>query len=242
MRIINYTNVCVAQCDYCAFYVLPEPGRAATCSRARTCSRRSTSWSRSAATWSAFNGGFNPKLPLDYYCDLFRVRARALRRAGRVLRADGGRVRVPRRPRRALVRGRGCAPARRGRPLGHRRRQRDPHRGLPQAARQVEVHGRRLLRGAAGDRRERDAHDRDDGDRLRRDARRAARAPAADARLPGRRLRTGTRGSSRSSAGRTSRTGRRSAARRSRRDEYRRWIALSAGSSSTTSSTSGRRC
>src|SRR2546430_12615709 len=23
MRIINYTNVCVAQCDYCAFYVLP---------------------------------------------------------------------------------------------------------------------------------------------------------------------------------------------------------------------------
>src|SRR5262249_53962360 len=27
MRIINYTNVCVAQCDYCAFYVLPNrPG------------------------------------------------------------------------------------------------------------------------------------------------------------------------------------------------------------------------
>src|SRR6201996_5216201 len=23
MRIINYTNVCVAQCDYCAFYKLP---------------------------------------------------------------------------------------------------------------------------------------------------------------------------------------------------------------------------
>ena len=23
MRIVNYTNVCVAQCDYCAFYVLP---------------------------------------------------------------------------------------------------------------------------------------------------------------------------------------------------------------------------
>src|SRR5712671_4755586 len=27
MRIINYTNVCVAQCDYCAFYKLPSrPG------------------------------------------------------------------------------------------------------------------------------------------------------------------------------------------------------------------------
>src|SRR6185312_6971107 len=23
MRIVNYTNVCVAQCDYCAFYRLP---------------------------------------------------------------------------------------------------------------------------------------------------------------------------------------------------------------------------
>ena len=23
MRIVNYTNVCVAQCDYCAFYKLP---------------------------------------------------------------------------------------------------------------------------------------------------------------------------------------------------------------------------
>ena len=27
--------------------------------------------SRSAATWAAFNGGFNPALPLDYYCELF---------------------------------------------------------------------------------------------------------------------------------------------------------------------------
>ena len=27
MRIINTTNVCVAQCDYCAFYALPgQPG------------------------------------------------------------------------------------------------------------------------------------------------------------------------------------------------------------------------
>ncbi|HEV2618974.1 MAG TPA: radical SAM protein, partial [Acidobacteriaceae bacterium] len=27
MRIVNYTNVCVAQCDYCAFYKLPgQPG------------------------------------------------------------------------------------------------------------------------------------------------------------------------------------------------------------------------
>jgi hypothetical protein len=42
MRIINYTNVCVAQCDYCAFYVLPnqagggwvaDPPNVSMCSR-----------------------------------------------------------------------------------------------------------------------------------------------------------------------------------------------------------------
>ena len=115
-----------------------------------------------------------------------RVGARALRRPRRVLRADGGGVRLPRRPRPALPRRGGGAPPRRGRVLDHGRRERDPHRGLPQAACEVEVHGRRVPRGAARDRRERDADDGDDGDRLRRDARGAARAPAADARLPGR--------------------------------------------------------
>ncbi len=52
MRIINYTNVCVAQCDYCAFYKLPTQ-----------------------------DGGYvlshNPHLPLSYYCELFAaIRAR----------------------------------------------------------------------------------------------------------------------------------------------------------------------
>src|SRR5581483_7450222 len=74
----------------------------------------------------------------------------------------------------------------RRRALGDGRRQRDPHRGLPQASREVQVHRARIPRGAEGDRRKRDAHDRDDGDRLRRDARRAPRAPATVARLPGR--------------------------------------------------------
>ena len=59
MRIINYTNVCVAQCDYCAFYVLPNRP-AATCFRATMCSRRSTSCSRSEATSSASTAASTP--------------------------------------------------------------------------------------------------------------------------------------------------------------------------------------
>ena len=134
----------------------------------------------------AFNGGFNPKLPLDFYCDLFasvrerygdRVEFYALTVAEFVYLADRAA---------ALPRRGGGAPPRRGRVLDHGRRERDPHGGLPQAACEVEVHGRRVPRGAARDRRERDADDGDDGDRLRRDARGAARAPAADPRLPGR--------------------------------------------------------
>ena len=185
MRIVNYTNVCVAQCDYCAFYVLPNQEGGYVLSREDVFAkidelvearRRPRRVQRRLQPEAAARLLLRP-LPGG---------PRALRRPRRVLRADGRGVRLPRRPRRALLRGGGRPPARRRRPLDHRRRQRDPHRGLPQAARQVEVHGGGLLRGAAGDRRERDAHDGDDGDRLRRDAGGAARAPAADARLPGR--------------------------------------------------------
>ena len=70
MRIINYTNVCVAQCDYCAFYVLPgQPGGYVL--------DREDVFAKIDALLEVggdlvgFNGGFNPKLPLDYYCDLF---------------------------------------------------------------------------------------------------------------------------------------------------------------------------
>ena len=74
----------------------------------------------------------------------------------------------------------------------------------------------------------RDEDDGDDGDRLRRDPRRAARAPAAHARLPGRVPRRRTaKACSRSSAGRTSRTAPTSAATEISAHEYQRWIALS---------------
>lgn len=70
MRIINYTNVCVAKCDYCSFYRLP---------KAPDTYVRSKEWIfakideliEAGGDFFGFNGGFNPELKIDYYCDLF---------------------------------------------------------------------------------------------------------------------------------------------------------------------------
>jgi cyclic dehypoxanthinyl futalosine synthase len=70
MRIINYTNVCVAQCDYCAFYVLPNEQGGYVLSREDVFAKIDELL-EAGGDLVGFNGGFNPKLPLDYYCDLF---------------------------------------------------------------------------------------------------------------------------------------------------------------------------
>jgi cyclic dehypoxanthinyl futalosine synthase len=70
MRIVNYTNVCVAQCDYCAFYVLPNQGGGYVLSRDEVFAKIDELLEL-GGDLVAFNGGFNPKLPLDFYCDLF---------------------------------------------------------------------------------------------------------------------------------------------------------------------------
>ena len=70
MRIINYTNVCVAQCDYCAFYVLPNQEGGYVLSREDVFAKIDELL-EVGGDLVGFNGGFNPKLPLDYYCDLF---------------------------------------------------------------------------------------------------------------------------------------------------------------------------
>jgi cyclic dehypoxanthinyl futalosine synthase len=70
MRIINYTNVCVAQCDYCAFYVLPNQEGGYVLSREDVFAKIDELLDV-GGDLVAFNGGFNPKLPLQYYCDLF---------------------------------------------------------------------------------------------------------------------------------------------------------------------------
>ncbi len=72
MRIINYTNVCVAQCDYCAFYVLPNQDGGYVLTREDVFAKMDELL-EVGGDLVGFNGGFNPKLPLHYYCDLFRA-------------------------------------------------------------------------------------------------------------------------------------------------------------------------
>ncbi|HZQ65874.1 MAG TPA: radical SAM protein [Gaiellaceae bacterium] len=71
MRIVNYTNVCVAQCDYCAFYVLPNEEGGYVLSREQVFAKIDELLEL-GGDLVGFNGGFNPRLPLDYYADLFR--------------------------------------------------------------------------------------------------------------------------------------------------------------------------
>jgi cyclic dehypoxanthinyl futalosine synthase len=70
MRIINYTNVCVAQCDYCAFYKLPTQEGGYVLSHEQVFAKLDELLAL-GGDLAAFNGGFNPHLPLSYYCDLF---------------------------------------------------------------------------------------------------------------------------------------------------------------------------
>jgi len=70
MRIINYTNVCVSQCDYCAFYVLPNQDGGYVLSREEVFAKIDELL-EFGGDLVGFNGGFNPRLPLDYYADLF---------------------------------------------------------------------------------------------------------------------------------------------------------------------------
>ncbi|HET6384034.1 MAG TPA: radical SAM protein [Armatimonadota bacterium] len=76
MRIINYTNVCVAKCDYCAFYRLPKSPEGYLLSRDAIFDKIDE-LIELGGDLVGFNGGFNPRLKIDYYADLFgAIRAR----------------------------------------------------------------------------------------------------------------------------------------------------------------------
>jgi cyclic dehypoxanthinyl futalosine synthase len=62
----------VAQCDYCAFYVLPNQEGGYVLSREDVFAKIDELLAL-GGDLVGFNGGFNPKLPLHYYCDLFRA-------------------------------------------------------------------------------------------------------------------------------------------------------------------------
>jgi cyclic dehypoxanthinyl futalosine synthase len=72
MAIVNYTNVCVARCDYCAFYRLPKQEGAYLLTLEQVCARIDALVAHGGDLVS-FNGGFHPKLRLSDYAALFQA-------------------------------------------------------------------------------------------------------------------------------------------------------------------------
>ncbi|HJN73910.1 MAG TPA: radical SAM protein [Myxococcota bacterium] len=76
MAIVNYTNVCVARCDYCAFYRFPGDPESYLLSTEQVCAKIEALVAH-GGTLVGFNGGFHPDLHIEHYTELFRtVRAR----------------------------------------------------------------------------------------------------------------------------------------------------------------------
>jgi cyclic dehypoxanthinyl futalosine synthase len=76
MAIVNYTNVCVAKCDYCSFYRLPHQDGTYLLSFEQVCDKIDAMRALGGQL-VGFNGGFHPKLRLQDYAELFsKVRTR----------------------------------------------------------------------------------------------------------------------------------------------------------------------
>jgi dehypoxanthine futalosine cyclase len=67
----NYTNVCITDCQFCAFYRKPGDKEAYTLTVEEVMTKIETA-SRAGATTVLLQGGHNPALPLDYYLSLVR--------------------------------------------------------------------------------------------------------------------------------------------------------------------------
>jgi dehypoxanthine futalosine cyclase len=67
----NYTNVCVTDCQFCAFYRKPGDPEAYTLTVEEVLAKVESAAARGATT-VLLQGGHNPALPLDYYVDLVR--------------------------------------------------------------------------------------------------------------------------------------------------------------------------
>jgi cyclic dehypoxanthinyl futalosine synthase len=67
----NYTNVCVTDCQFCAFYRKPGDPEAWTLTVDEVLARVEFAASKGATT-VLLQGGHNPSLPLDYYVSLVR--------------------------------------------------------------------------------------------------------------------------------------------------------------------------
>ena len=71
--ILNYTNVCLTDCKFCAFYRPPEHEESYTVSLEQIESRVKAAWEMFGITQVLIQGGHNPKLGIEYYEDAFRL-------------------------------------------------------------------------------------------------------------------------------------------------------------------------
>lgn len=70
MAIVNYTNVCVARCDYCSFYRFPGDDDTYLLSTEQVCDKIDALTAHGGQL-VGFNGGFHPKLGVEHYTELF---------------------------------------------------------------------------------------------------------------------------------------------------------------------------
>ena len=71
----NYTNVCITDCQFCAFYRKPGDPEAWTLTVEEVMAKVDSA-ARQGATTVLLQGGHNPALPLDYYLSLVRETVR----------------------------------------------------------------------------------------------------------------------------------------------------------------------
>lgn len=71
--ILNYTNVCITDCKFCAFYRPPGHNESYTVSLQEIESRIKAAWEMFGITQVLIQGGHNPALGIEYYEDAFRL-------------------------------------------------------------------------------------------------------------------------------------------------------------------------
>lgn len=71
--ILNYTNVCITYCKFCAFYRPPNHEESYTVSKEEILNRIIFSKSNYDIKQVLFQGGHNPKLNIEYYEDIFKT-------------------------------------------------------------------------------------------------------------------------------------------------------------------------
>lgn len=71
--ILNYTNVCVTDCKFCAFYRPPGDSEAYTLTLDQIRARIKTAWESFGIKQVLIQGGHNPNLPLEYYEEAFSM-------------------------------------------------------------------------------------------------------------------------------------------------------------------------